>query len=264
MKEKIAIIVQRYGLQINGGAEAHARMIAEKLSAQYEVIVLTSCALEYHTWSQQLSPGENFEGNIRVVRFEHGQRISKKEEHYLNRKLRERHLPQKFYRWLGKPSWWFKLFPHAKVTDEDQSRWLQAQGPFIPKLLPYLNEHQHEYAACIFFTAVYYPAAAGILAVPSKSILVPLMHDEPAAYFPIFQEVMASARWLLFNTLAEQRFCEKLFPIEHSNKRVVAVGINIPDPSINKDIPANFDITKPYIVYIGRIDTFKGCDTLVE
>jgi hypothetical protein len=29
-KKKIGIIVQRYGLDINGGAEYHARLIAEK------------------------------------------------------------------------------------------------------------------------------------------------------------------------------------------------------------------------------------------
>ncbi len=40
MNEKnIGIIVQRYGLEICDGAELHARMIAERLAAKYNVTV---------------------------------------------------------------------------------------------------------------------------------------------------------------------------------------------------------------------------------
>ena len=36
---KLAIVVQRYGLEINGGAELHARYIAEHLARHTEVEV---------------------------------------------------------------------------------------------------------------------------------------------------------------------------------------------------------------------------------
>jgi len=45
--KKIAIINQRYGLEVNGGSELYSREIAERLKAKYEVEVLTSCAVEY-------------------------------------------------------------------------------------------------------------------------------------------------------------------------------------------------------------------------
>ena len=41
---KLAIVVQRYGADINGGAELHARYIAERLSRHAEVEVFTTCA----------------------------------------------------------------------------------------------------------------------------------------------------------------------------------------------------------------------------
>ena len=41
---KLAIVVQRYGPAINGGAELHARYIAEHLARHAEVEVLTTCA----------------------------------------------------------------------------------------------------------------------------------------------------------------------------------------------------------------------------
>ena len=52
---KIAIVVQRYGADINGGAELHARYIAEHLSKHVQVEVLTTCATDYITWRNALS-----------------------------------------------------------------------------------------------------------------------------------------------------------------------------------------------------------------
>lgn len=42
MKDRIAFAVQRYGLEVNGGAEYHCRILAEHLSGRYEVDILTS------------------------------------------------------------------------------------------------------------------------------------------------------------------------------------------------------------------------------
>ena len=50
MRKKIAIVVQRYGNEVNGGAELHARQLAEQLNKQYNLEVLTTTALDYDPW----------------------------------------------------------------------------------------------------------------------------------------------------------------------------------------------------------------------
>ena len=51
---KLAVVVQRYGADINGGAELHARYIAEGLSKHADVRVLTTCAREYVAWRNEM------------------------------------------------------------------------------------------------------------------------------------------------------------------------------------------------------------------
>ena len=50
---KLAVVVQRYGADINGGAELHARYIVEMLARQHRVEVLTTCAHDYVTWRDE-------------------------------------------------------------------------------------------------------------------------------------------------------------------------------------------------------------------
>jgi hypothetical protein len=66
---KLVIVVQRYGADINGGAELHARYIAEHLSAHADVRVLTTCARDYVTWRNEWAPGEEHVNGIPVERF---------------------------------------------------------------------------------------------------------------------------------------------------------------------------------------------------
>ena len=54
---KLAVVVQRYGADINGGAELHARYVAEHLARHAQVTVLTTCARDYVTWRDEYSAG---------------------------------------------------------------------------------------------------------------------------------------------------------------------------------------------------------------
>ena len=66
---KLAVVVQRYGADISGGAELHARYIAERLARHAEVDVLTTCARDYITWRNELPEGIETVNGLRVRRF---------------------------------------------------------------------------------------------------------------------------------------------------------------------------------------------------
>ncbi len=48
---RIAFVVQRYGLDVHGGAEYHCREWAERLATRHRVEVLTTCARDFVTWA---------------------------------------------------------------------------------------------------------------------------------------------------------------------------------------------------------------------
>lgn len=57
--ERIAIIVQRYGTDVNGGAELHARLLVQALNPYYDIDVLTSRALDYVRWAPHYPPARS-------------------------------------------------------------------------------------------------------------------------------------------------------------------------------------------------------------
>ena len=47
---KLAIVNQRYGLEVNGGSEYYTRLLAEHMAKYHEVDVLTTKAMDHDTW----------------------------------------------------------------------------------------------------------------------------------------------------------------------------------------------------------------------
>ena len=69
MRNRIAMVSQRYGLEVNGGAELLCRQLAEKLTAYYDVTVYTSCAIDYITWKNEYPQGVETINGVRVIRY---------------------------------------------------------------------------------------------------------------------------------------------------------------------------------------------------
>ena len=67
---KVAYVVPRYGVEVVGGAELAARLLAEHLvAAGCEVEAFTTCALDARTWADEYPEGRAEVNGVTVHRF---------------------------------------------------------------------------------------------------------------------------------------------------------------------------------------------------
>lgn len=237
---RIAFVVQRYGLEINGGAEAHCRQVAERLPHDMEVEVLTTCAQDYTTWENVYPPGKCDVNGILVHRFPTIQ-------------SREMKFGERSARLYGKVH-----------TLQDEMNWLYAQGPVAPELLDFIIHHRFDYDVFIFFTYIYYPTALGLRLVADRALLVPTAHNEPPLYLDIFKALFQSPRAILYNTTEEKQLLEEVFQIEYIPGEVVGLGIDMPTNVDPNAFRRKYNIQTPYVVYVGRVSKSKNCHILLE
>lgn len=245
--KRVAIIVQRYGLEINGGAEYHCRILAEKLCAMFDVEVLTSCAKEYTTWANEYAEGTMEINGVVVRRFPVPYERNRRKSSMFFKKMRL----NKFFPFFGN---------NAMLAKE----WSKQQGPYLPGLIEYLQLNKQNYETLIFFTYLYYPTFIGLRVAPEKSILIPTAHNESAIHLPAYREFFNLPAAILYNTLSEKELVNRLFDNGSIYSDVVGVGI---DEVVEKQLPLTAGLIKneePYLIYIGRIDAGKGCDLMLD
>lgn len=263
-RSKIVFIVQRYGLEVNGGAEQHCRLLAERLTAYYDVDVFTSCALTYQTWDNYYPEGQRIINGVRVTRFPTVISRSEPKGNPRFRFLRRRKTWQRILKKTPILNWLEEVIPSLKPSEQDFKKWVYEQGPSIPDLISYLQENHDKYKALIFFTYLYYPTIHGLEIAPSKSILIPTAHDENPIYIPFFKRIFNLPGQIIYNTAFEKLFVNNLFNNNDIDSEIAGVGIDFTAGHSYIDIRKTYNISKNYLVYIGRVDASKGCKTLIE
>jgi len=260
--KKIAFVVQRYGVEVNGGAEYYCRLMAERLANTYEVDVLTSCALEYVTWANWY-PAETVTINgVRVHRFATKHERLVKQASRVEHKLKKWSQPEQ-WQGLNRLNMWARALV-GKTIRRYSRLWAIYQGPYTPDLITYLKRNHQQYDALIFITYLYYPTIDGLTVAPHKSIFIPTAHDEVPIYLPVFRPLFQKPRAILFLTPAERSFVHKLFKNESIENDVVGVGIEPARALAEQSVSEILGTDADYVLYIGRIDTAKGCDTMFE
>ncbi len=237
---KIAFVVQRYGLEVNGGAELHCRWIAELMKDIWDVEVITTCALDYMTWANYYPEGEDQINGITVRRFS----------------VSEPRDVAEFNRLCENVFW----HPHSR---DDEIKWMKAQGPNTPALTNYIETNKDDFDAFIFFTYLYGTTFWGLPLVADKAFLVPTAHDEPPIYLSIFKELFRKPKGLIFNTQEEKDFLLSMFDIDCTFSDIVGVGIKFA-PEALKTKSSGLNLPGNYVVYVGRIDESKGCKELFK
>lgn len=238
MKSKICCVVQRYGLEVNGGAELHCRQISERLVPYYDVDVLTTKAIDYMTWKDEYDKSEEILNGVYVRRFS---------------VIHERDI-QKFNQINDR-------FMREELQSSEEKDWMDAQGPFVPELIDYIRTHKKEYDAFLFFTYLYYQTANGIPVVKEKAILVPDAHDEPFLRMQIFNTVFKEPKAIFFNTNDERILVRKKYQNWKVRCHIGGAGVDLPENISASRFKEKYGLDE-YVVYVGRIDVGKNCDQL--
>lgn len=238
---RIALVVQRYGEEVIGGAELHARWIAQRLAARHQVEVLTTCAVDYLTWENRYPPGTSTVGGLPVRRFE----------------VTRRRTPEGFDALSSK----VHFFEHG---DEEERRWIEEHGPVTPGLVEYVRARHGDYDALIFFSYRYWTTYHGLQVAPAKSILVPTAEDDGAVRLRVFKPFFRLPAAYAFNSPEERELLLRMTGAADLAGEVVGVGIeDVPVVAV-EEIRKRLDLLGDYIVYVGRIEREKGCSRLFE
>jgi len=238
---KVAFVVQRCGLEVNGGAETLCLKIAERMSNYWNVEILTTCALDYMTWQDYYSPGVTEVSGVKVRHF----RVTKQRDVEAFNRLSE------------------KIYPRLKVASiEEQEAWMLAQGPWSLDLMAYVKQHKHEYDAFIFFTYLYATTYFILPLVAEKAHLAPLAHDEWTIYMSMWDKFFEKPRGFLFNTFEERNFIKGRFPKLNVEGPVAGVAVDPPAAYSAEHFRQRYNIYEPFLLYMGRIDPSKGCEEL--
>jgi glycosyltransferase involved in cell wall biosynthesis len=237
----LAFVVQRYGADIAGGSEAHCRELAERMTRRHAVTVLTTCARDYVTWANALAEGETEERGVRVRRF---------------RVTRTRRL---------------KAF--ADLSDEVfagpsprrlQDDWFRENGPQAPDLLEHLRASGRLYDAALFWTFRYYPSYFGAPLVADRAILVPTAEEDRAIDLDVLRDFFRLPAGYIFLTPEEEALVSTRAARSLRPSTVIGSGLEPRSPLDAEPLLARHGITGPYVLYLGRVDRNKGCDTLLE
>lgn len=247
MMKKIALVNQRYGLEVNGGSEYYTRLIAERLaedSSNFEVDVITTKALEYTTWTDYYKNDREVINNVNVLRFSVRKERANDFNEYNGKYLRD-----------------------LQTNNPDISReeiWFEKQGPYCPDAIEYIKENKDKYDVFIFVTYLYYLSVKGLPEVAEKSIFIPTAHEEPFIHFKTFEKIFRMPRAYVFLTDEEKYLVQNLFRCDNIISDVMGTGVEVPCVPDKDLFRKKFNIYDDYIIYVGRIDEGKNCPVLFK
>ena len=236
---RLLLVVQRYGAEVVGGSEQHARLVAQRLARRHTVEVATTTALDYWTWAPYYAAGDDFLDSILVRRFA----------------VAAGRDPE------------FKTFEHHVLEEEhhvaDELAWPRRQGPDCPDLLEFLHAHGREYDAVLFYTYIYAPTALGLPIVPERAALISTAHDEYPLRLAPYRALFHLPRAIGYLTPEERAMVHARFHNQQVPDEVLGYALGDTPVADVDAFRARHGITGPYVLYLGQVSEGKGCDELL-
>jgi len=237
---KLACVVHRFGAEIAGGSEGHCRLFAHKLAERHDVAVLTTTARDHVTWRNEHSPGRERMGAVNVVRFPVVRQRAIREFADLSERVFS-----------------------GDASRTEQEEWFRANGPEAPDLLAHLSEHGTEYDWILFWAFRYYQSFYGVPLVADRAVLLPTAEDDPAIRMAILGEFFSKPAGLAYLTPEERELVESKIAGRVPPSCVIGAGLDPAAPASAREL-GPVGVTPPYVLYLGRVDPNKGCETLLR
>jgi glycosyltransferase involved in cell wall biosynthesis len=231
-------VVQRYGAGIAGGSERHCRELALRLAARHDVTILTTCAADYVTWDNEFPAGESADGPVRVRRF-----------------------PVRRSRRLKRFAEISDEVFDGRTTAGQQEEWFRENGPDCPALLDFLRVEGDQFDLVLFWTFRYAPSFFGVPIVRDRAVLVPTAEEDRAVELSVLEGFFQTPAGYLFLTPEEETLVSTRAGRPLRPSGVIGMGLD-PAPPVAATPAA--PVREPYLLYVGRVDRNKGCDTLLE
>jgi glycosyltransferase involved in cell wall biosynthesis len=238
---RVAFVVQRYGEEVAGGAEALCRATARALAERGdEVEVYTTTARDYLTWAPHYPEGTGRDGPVVVHRF-----AAETPDPALSARLS-------------------RALALGAGDDDAERAWARAQGPVAPGMLRALGAARSRPEALAAWTYLYATSQLAMPLAPERTVLVPLAHDEPMLRYGLTRGLVRMAGALAFMTPEERRLVEELHGLDGRPHEVVGAGLAPSPPGDGARARAALGLPVRFALYLGRIDPAKGLDALVR
>jgi len=202
---------------------------------------LTTCAIDYVTWKNELDPGVETINGVTVRRF----------------KVKHARSPETFGRLSD------RVF-RERHSVSDELAWIDAEGPTSTALIDFLSRHGAEYDYCLFFSYRYYHAFHGARATASRAVLVPTAERDSAIGLAIFPPVFRGVRAVMYNSPEERAMIHAVAGNDDVPGVVVGIGSDVPQNPQPNRFRQKHRVRGPFAIYVGRIDRNKGCQELFD
>lgn len=253
---KIAFVVVRYGKDINGGAEFHCKMLAERLVNNYQVEVLTTCVKNYITGKNEYPEGEEYINKVLVRRFK-AEPINREIKHYFVRRARKSVKLRKLLYKLRLLAPISLFCPVWKYKQEWELNEYKSNVFYSPSMLSFIKNHKDEYKAFIPITIDYPPVYYTAQYAPQKTIIIPTMHYQRAAFRSVLTQVFTKVAYIGFNTQAEEKLAKGIFGPFMASHGIISVGCELASPADWSTTATKYQLPPEYLLYVGRIDRDK-------
>jgi len=198
---KLAFITPRYGADIVTGPEHACRLMAEHISRRHDVDVITTCARQADSWTNEHPEGPDRVRGVRIRRF-----------------------PVSQPRAAGVPSLTARLVAESHGR-ADELQWAKESGPWSAGLLDHLRQQQHTYDAVVFFSMMSATTVFGLPLAAERSVLFPCVELTPALRFGLWPETLSAARAIGWVSAAERRLVRNYLRTAITNEELVGIGI---------------------------------------